>query len=70
MPGPTYEAGRSSTCGLDVTDAAAVREVFEAHRPRVVVHAAALVDDRGDPALFETGERWGHSPNARSGALR
>jgi nucleoside-diphosphate-sugar epimerase len=39
---------------FDVTDDDAVRKVFEAHRPRIVVHAAAIVDDRGDPALFET----------------
>lgn len=39
---------------FDVTDDEAVRKVFEVHRPRIVVHAAAIVDDRGDPALFET----------------
>ena len=38
---------------FDVTDERTVREAFETHRPSVVVHAAAIVDDRGDPALFE-----------------
>ena len=38
---------------FDVTDDDAVRKVFEAHRPRIVLHGAAIVDDRGDPGLFE-----------------
>jgi len=53
VAGADLRSGPLVDLRLDVTAAAAVREVFEAHRPRVVVHAAALVDDRGDPALFE-----------------
>jgi len=38
---------------VDLAEEKSVREVFETHRPSTVVHAAAIVDDRGDPALFE-----------------
>lgn len=38
---------------FDVTNEASVHETLDAHRPAIVVHAAAVVDDRGDPALFE-----------------
>ncbi|MEM9188176.1 MAG: NAD-dependent epimerase/dehydratase family protein [Myxococcota bacterium] len=37
---------------LDVTDGAAVRELLLTTRPDRVIHAAALVDDRGDPKDF------------------
>jgi nucleoside-diphosphate-sugar epimerase len=53
VAGADLRSGPLVDLRFDVTDDATIREVFEAHRPRVVVHAAALVDDRGDPALFE-----------------
>ncbi len=50
--GAAVRAGRTPTVVLDITDRAAVREVFERLRPRKVVHAAAIVDDRGAPEAF------------------
>ncbi len=43
---------RGSVEFLDVTDPADVVESLLRLRPRAVVHAAALVDDRGSPASF------------------
>lgn len=46
-------AGDSPTLRMDVTDGALVLAVLERLRPRHVIHAAALVDDRGEPDLFQ-----------------
>ncbi len=46
-------AGAVPTVGLDVTDAAAVLALFERVRPGVVVHSAAMVDDRGARETFQ-----------------
>jgi len=50
--GADLRAGPTPTVAVDITDRGAVREVFERFRPRKVVHTAAIVDDRGDPALY------------------
>jgi nucleoside-diphosphate-sugar epimerase len=38
---------------IDVTDRASAASLVARLRPRTIVHAAARVDDRGSPALFE-----------------
>ena len=50
--GADLRLGPTASVSLDITDPVAVREVFERHRPRRVVHTAAIVDDRGAPELF------------------
>ena len=51
--GADLRAGHAPTVAVDITDADAVLAVFQRFRPRKVIHTAAIVDDRGDPALFE-----------------
>ncbi len=51
--GADLRPGLTPTVGLDITDGARVHEVFERLRPRRVVHAAAIVDDRGALERFE-----------------
>ncbi|MGM0575768.1 MAG: NAD-dependent epimerase/dehydratase family protein [Myxococcota bacterium] len=53
VQGVDVRAGDEPTIRMDVRDGAHVLEVFERLRPRRVVHAAAIVDDRGDPGLFQ-----------------
>ncbi len=50
VQGTDLVAGRRPTLHMDVTDGAEVLDVFERVRPRAVVHAAAVVDDRAGPA--------------------
>ncbi|MGB0589219.1 MAG: NAD-dependent epimerase/dehydratase family protein [Myxococcota bacterium] len=45
--------GQVPTVSVDITDGGQVRAAFERLRPRRVVHTAAIVDDRGDPKLFQ-----------------
>ena len=51
--GADVRGGDEAHVHLDVRVDANVREVLETYRPRTMVHAAAIVDDRGDPELFE-----------------
>lgn len=51
--GADVRGGDEAHVHLDVRVDANVREVLDTYRPRTVVHAAAIVDDRGDPQLFE-----------------
>ena len=51
--GADLRTNADAEVALDVSDPQSVRTVLQAHRPTVIVHAAAIVDDRGDPSLFE-----------------
>ncbi len=53
VQGLDLRAGPSPTLHLDVTDGAEVMDVFRRLSPRVVVHAAAVVDDRGPAERFQ-----------------
>lgn len=53
VQGVDVRAGDAPTLRMDVTDGAHVLEVVQRLRPRRVVHAAAVVDDRGEPARFQ-----------------
>ncbi|MEZ4267271.1 MAG: NAD(P)-dependent oxidoreductase [Myxococcota bacterium] len=53
VQGVDIAAGELPTVRMDVTDGAAVLEVLRRVEPRRIVHAAALVDERGDPDRFQ-----------------
>ncbi len=53
VQGVDLRAGEQPTLHMDVTDGASVLDLFERLRPRRVVHAAAVVDDRCEPELFQ-----------------
>ncbi|MCB9729924.1 MAG: NAD-dependent epimerase/dehydratase family protein [Deltaproteobacteria bacterium] len=53
VQGVDVAAGEVPTLRLDVTDGSAVLELLRRLEPRRVVHAAALVDDRGEYARFQ-----------------
>jgi nucleoside-diphosphate-sugar epimerase len=53
VQGVDVAAGEVPTLRMDVTDGAGVLEVLRRLKPRRIVHAAALVDERGDPDRFQ-----------------
>lgn len=53
VQGVDLRAGDAPTIRMDVTDGAQVLGLFRRLQPRTVVHAAAIVDDRGAPGAFQ-----------------
>ena len=50
--GADVRAREDSVIAMDITSRDQVETAFKKHKPKRVVHLAAIVDDRGDPRLF------------------